>query len=156
MIELNIPDYGLLKIKYFVMDYNGTLALNGRLSSRVKELLNKLAKSVEIHIITADTFGKAKAELEGVKCTLKILPEENQREEKKKYIHQLGKDYCVAFGNGRNDALMMKSARLGIGIIGGEGAFTETILNSDLMFKSIEEALLSFVNTKRLIASLRS
>ncbi len=155
MIEINIPGFGKLKIKYFVMDYNGTLAIDGKLIKEIKKILNELSEKVEIHIITADTFGKAKKELEGVNCKLKILPENNQVDNKAKYINQLGKDYTVAFGNGRNDSMMLKEARLGIALIQDEGASTETLLNSDIVCKNIIDALNLFKNHKRLIATIR-
>ncbi|KAA3658736.1 MAG: ATPase P, partial [Chloroflexi bacterium] len=31
MIEVNIPDFGQLALDYLVLDFNGTLAVDGRL-----------------------------------------------------------------------------------------------------------------------------
>ncbi len=156
MIELDIPGFGHIKIKYFVLDYNGTLATDGNLKKEIIPLLKKLSDKVEIHIITADTFGKARKELKDIDCKLKILPQANQIEKKAEYIRELGKENCVAFGNGRNDGLMLKEAKIGVSLIQDEGGATETILNSDLIFKDIRDALMLFSEEKRLIASLRS
>ena len=156
MIELNIPGFGHIKIKYFVMDYNGTLATDGKFKKDTIPLLKKLSDKVEIHIITADTYGKARKELKDINCKLTILPQSNQIEKKAEYIRKLGKESCVAFGNGRNDSLMLKEAKIGISLIQEEGGATETILNSDLIFKDIGDALILFLEEKRLIASLRS
>ncbi len=156
MIEIKIPGSGILKIKYFVMDYNGTLATDGKLIAGLKEILNKLAEYVEIHIITADTFGKAREELKGVNCNLEILPSENQMEAKRDYVKKLGREFCVAFGNGKNDSLMVKEAKFGISILGEEGTYKDTLMNSNLFFKSIVDALRFFIEKKRLIATLRS
>lgn len=156
MIELDIPGFGHIKIKYFVMDYNGTLAIDGKLKKDIIPILNKLSERVEIHIVTADTFGKARKELKDIDCKLTVLPEDNQIEKKVEYIRELGKENCVAFGNGRNDSLMLKEAKIGIALIQEEGGAIETILNSNLIFKDIRDALMLFSEEKRLIASLRS
>ncbi len=156
MLNIDVPDFGELKIKYFLMDYNGTLAIDGKLSAEVKKLLNILSEKVELHIITADTFGKAKKELEGVKCKLTILSGENQAEEKERYIKKLGENRTIAFGNGRNDRFMIKRARLGVVLLQEEGSSVETLMNSDIVVKNIMDALSLFTNNKRVIATLRS
>jgi len=43
------------------------------LSTDVKARLNRLAWSLAVHVITADTFGKARGSLRGVECSLEIL-----------------------------------------------------------------------------------
>ena len=43
MVEINIPGYGMLRLEHLVMDYNGTLAVDGRLIDGVKEALNRIA-----------------------------------------------------------------------------------------------------------------
>jgi P-type E1-E2 ATPase len=153
---MEIPGFGELRIKYFVMDYNGTLAIDGKLSDETKVLLNKLSEKIEIHIITADTFGMAKKGLKGVKCKLTILSGENQAEKKGEYIKKLGKEFTIAFGNGRNDRFMVKEARLGIALLQEEGGAVETLLNSDIIIKDIIDGLSMFMNIKRVIATLRS
>ena len=57
--------------------------------------------------------------------------------------------------NGRNDALMLKNAVIGIGLMQKEGISKETLLNSDIIFYDINDALDAILNPKRLIASLR-
>ncbi len=63
MINIDIPGFGKLQLTHLVMDYNGTAANDGRLLPGVVEALTLLAKKIEIHIITADTFGLAAAQL---------------------------------------------------------------------------------------------
>jgi soluble P-type ATPase len=60
VISFSIPDFGDLTLKHIVTDYNGTLALDGRLIPGVAEVITTLAPQIEIHIVTADTFGLAK------------------------------------------------------------------------------------------------
>ena len=114
-----------------------------------------MSKVYSVHVVTADTFGSVKKEVAGFDVKVKVLKSQNHTEEKAEYIQKLGKKYCVAIGNGNNDALMLKNARLGIAIIGDEGCATPTLMQSDLVCKSIGDALELFVNTKRLIATLR-
>ncbi len=155
MVEFDIPGTGKINIKYLVFDYNGTLAVDGILMDGVREALNDLAKTLEIHVLTADTFGKSAAQLKGVNCKLSILPKENQDEGKLGYVEKLGPEYTAAIGNGRNDRLMLKAAALGIGVILREGIAVDTLKSADLIFNGIIAALEIFSKPLRLTATLR-
>ena len=155
MIETEIPGFGKLKLKYLVLDYNGTLAEDGILISGVKELLTRLSNLLEIHVVTADTFGMAASQLKDIPCTLKILGKTNQRKAKLEYINHLGSSYTISIGNGKNDSLMLKDSAIGIAVIQREGTAGETLLNADITLKSIIDALELLTNTKRLKATLR-
>ena len=154
-VEINIPNYKKLAIKNIVLDYNGTIAKDGILKKSVKKLLPLLNKKYTIHVITADTFGSVQKELSGFDVKVKVLKSKDHTQEKKDYIKKLGKKSCIAIGNGNNDALMLKSAGIGIVIVGDEGCASQTLMQSDLVCKSISDALELFINTKRLIATLR-
>ena len=39
----------------------------------VKAKLNDLSEKVQVHVLTSDTFGRARKELEGINCTVHIL-----------------------------------------------------------------------------------
>jgi len=153
--QITIPNYKAISIANIVLDYNGTIAKDGILKTSVKKLLPLLIKEFTIHIITADTFGSVHQQLSGFDVTVKVLQSKNHTLEKEQYISCLGKDFCVAIGNGNNDVQMLKSAKLGIAIIGDEGCATPTLLESDLVCTTIEDALELFTTTKRLIATLR-
>ena len=156
MLELNIPEFGNLRIKYLVSDYNGTLAVDGRLLPGVKEALDNTAQQVDIHIVTADTFGLAREALSGVNCTLAILPSGNHAFAKRRYIQQLGADQTIALGNGRNDHLMLQAAAIGIAILLEEGAASQAVRSADILVPGILPALAFFNEPRRLIATLRS
>ena len=156
MIEITIPGYKKLFLEHLVLDYNGTIACDGKLIDGVMEILNELSSQVEIHILTADTFGNVKWEISDVPCTLSILPLENQDEGKLKYIKKLGPDSTVCIGNGRNDRLMLKAAALGISVIQEEGAAVEAIIAADVVSPNILDALHLLSHPLRLIATLRS
>jgi P-type E1-E2 ATPase len=154
-MEINIPGTGTLEIKNILLDYNGTLAVDGILIPGVKDILNELSEQFRIHVITADTFGSAEAELADIKCTFTRLKPENQSEAKLQYIIECGKENTAAIGNGKNDRYMLKEAVLGIAVIQSEGAFTETLIMSDIVCTDILHALDFFRKPKRLTATIR-
>ena len=156
MIKISIPGFKNLQIDHVVCDYNGTLAVDGELLPGVRDLLITLSSSVDIHVITADTFGLAKAQLSGMPAALKIISLENQSEEKLEFISKLGSDTVFAIGNGMNDRKMLASAAVGIALIQKEGASSATVASADIVSSSIIDALDLLLNPKRLIATLRS
>jgi soluble P-type ATPase len=156
MIRIVVPGYMNLSLDHVVLDYNGTLAQDGQLFDSVKKLLNELADQLELHIVTADTFGNAKSNLDKVRCRLTVLSDHDQAEAKQQFICKLGGERTVAIGNGRNDRLMVKEAALGVAVIGSEGTAVETLLASDIVCSNVLEALELLLNPKRLVATLRS
>ncbi len=156
MIKISIPGHKNLNIKHLVLDYNGTLACDGDLLPDVKRLLKILSDKLQIHVLTADTFGKVKAGLKGIPCQLSILPKEHQNKSKLKYIKKLYPDHTVCIGNGRNDQLMLKKASLGIAVIQEEGAAKSTLFSTDIVCTSIISALSLLTNPMRIVATLRT
>lgn len=156
MIELTIPGYKTLQFKNLVLDYNGTLAVDGELLPGVKDALRGLAKELQVHILTADTFGKVRSRVEGIPCELSILAVDNQDKGKLDYVKGLGAQNTVCIGNGRNDRLMLKEAALGIAVILEEGAALETLTSADIVCTGILPALELLTNPLRLTATLRS
>ncbi|HOK02816.1 MAG TPA: HAD family hydrolase [Spirochaetota bacterium] len=156
MITIDIPGGDILKAEHLVLDYNGTIAVDGVILPGVRELLAKLSSDIQIHVITADTFGRAEAELSGVNCSLKILQKENQQKQKLNFIEELGKERVIAIGNGYNDLLMLKEAGLSISVIQKEGACPQSVVFSDIVTTSIIDALELLINPFRMIATLRN
>jgi len=156
MLEIKIPGYKTLNIQHLVLDFNGTIAKEGKLIEGVKEKLDKISGIIEVHILTADTFGTVRDEFSGNEINIEII-DENQRsiDYKKEFIKSLGKESVIAIGNGNNDAKMLKTAELGIAIIGGEGAAINSLWNAEVAVNSIMDALNLITNKKRLIATLR-
>ncbi len=128
MIEIDIPGFGPVRLEHLVSDFTGTLSVDGMLLPKVEARLNKLSESLKIHILTADTFGKARAELKKVKCDVHILTGENHDVQKEEYVKGLGTENVVAFGNGNNDRKMLKTARIGIAVSEGEGCAVDAIM----------------------------
>src|SRR5512133_1291719 len=121
MIEINIPGFRNLQLKHIVSDYNGTLAVDGKLLPGVREAIAALAPDIQIHVITADTFGLAASQLAGLPVNLTITPVESQAEAKLEFVSKLGANAVVAIGNGRNDRKMLDAAAIGIALIQKEG-----------------------------------
>ena len=156
MITIDIPGYKKLEIQHVVCDYNGTVAVDGKMIDGVCEIINDLSKDLDFHVITADTFGFVERELENVRCKLVKIPIQNQAASKLEYVLNLGKDKTICIGNGNNDRLMLKEAALGIVLLQQEGACIETLLASDVVCKSVIDAFGYFKEPKRLVATLRS
>jgi soluble P-type ATPase len=156
MIDIDIPGFGSLHLAHLVMDYNGTLALDGHLIDGVKSRLSKLGKQMQLHVITADTFGDVDRILHGVDCRLHVLRPGLQDTAKMDYVHALGAKEVVSIGNGRNDCLMLQASVLGIGLIQLEGACGKTLVAADVICASIIDALDLILHPLRLTATLRS
>jgi soluble P-type ATPase len=156
MIAVTIPGYGALELRHLVLDYNGTLAVDGTLVAGVRDGLSALAEELDVHVITADTFGRAGIELAGLPVNLTIVPETDQAQAKLAHVERLGAQSVFAIGNGRNDRMMLAAAAIGVAIVQGEGAAAETVASADVVASSIIDALDLLHNPKRLIATLRS
>jgi soluble P-type ATPase len=156
MIDIDIPGFAHLRLEHLVLDYNGTLAVDGWLLPGVAEKLISLGDKLQLHVVTADTFGSVRNAIASIPCLLHSLPDKKQDEAKQDYIKALGCERTAAIGNGRNDRLMLKSAALGIGLILGEGAFSGTLASADIVCSHILDALDLFFHPLRLVASLRS
>ncbi|MDL2124241.1 MAG: ATPase P [Deltaproteobacteria bacterium] len=156
MIEIDIPGFGSLRLERLILDYNGTIAVDGQPVQEVKERLIALARHVEIHVLTADTFGGVEKKLSDIPCKIHVLPVEAQDKGKMEYVDRLGADRAVCIGNGRNDVMMLKKAALGIAVMQDEGAAASAVLSADVVVTDILFALDLISNQMRLTATLRS
>lgn len=155
MLNLDIPGYKKLELSYLVLDYNGTLAIDGVLINGVREMLNALSDVLEIHIITADTFKKAENELLHINCRLIVLEGDKQSVKKNEYITKLGCEKVIVIGNGRNDALMLENAAIGIAVVQQEGSSRESVMKADIICSDIKTAFELIKNPLRIKATLR-
>ena len=155
MLEIDMPGFGLVRLEHLVSDFTGTLSVDGRILPGVRGQLNEIAKFLKVHILTADTFGKAKAELEGVNCDVYILTGKDHDVQKEEYVKKLGAKNVVAFGNGNNDRRMLKISRIGIAVSQGEGCAVDAIIASDIHVTSANIGLDLLLHPKRIKAALR-
>ena len=156
MLAVDIPGFGALRLEHLVLDYNGTLALDGEPLPGVLDAVRALSSSLTIHVVTADTFGTAARRLEGIPCRLSVLPGRDQDAAKRAYVEALGPTRVVCVGNGRNDRLMLEAAALGIALVQEEGAAVEALTSADVVAPGIAAALSLLANPRRLVATLRS
>jgi len=155
MITVDAPGWGSYPIRHLLLDLNGTLTLDGVLIPGVRERILDLSKKLDIHILTADTFGSAAMVCHGLPVTLHIIPERDQILAKQKYLRGLPLK-TVAIGNGRNDMGMLVDAALGIAVMGPEGTSTEALRAADVVAMNINDALDLLISPDRLKATLRS
>jgi len=155
MFTLDIPGFGSVRLEHLVSDFTGTLSVDGRLLPGVKERLNKIAKLFKVHILTADTFGKARGALRGVKCEIQILEGKRHDIQKRDYVRMLGAEKVIALGNGKNDRGMLRAARIGVAVCLKEGCAAEAITSADIVVTSPVDACDLLLKPKRCKATLR-
>lgn len=157
MIEIVLPDGNRFNLKNAVFDYNGTLAVDGRLTGEVKECLAELAAKIAVHVVTADTFGLAREELAGIPgISLLIIKPGNEAEQKANFVRERGAENTVCVGNGANDARMFEIAALAIAVAGQEGAYVRSLERADIVVTRPADAIKLLLNPKRIVATLRS
>jgi soluble P-type ATPase len=160
-ISLDLPGMGRREFRVFVSDFSGTLSRDGRLIPGVREALSKLSKKVDVHVITADTFGTAANALKGLQLKLHRLkgPGEDHDVQKREFLGALSVRSVVALGNGNNDRLLLKAVKegggLAIAVDNGEGCAVDALQNANLFISGALNALNLLLRTDRLKATLR-
>jgi soluble P-type ATPase len=149
----NIPGREALEIKTIILDLNGTLSVAGAVPAGVKERLEQL-KTLGFGVLffTGNTRNDADvlaAEL-GIDWQLA-----KTAEDKRDLALTLEPETCASIGNGLIDLELMKVAKLRIVTLQAEGVHVQTLLNSDIVIPTINDALDLFMDEQRLIATLR-
>lgn len=156
MILLDIPGKEKeIQIETILLDYNGTIAKDGKIIEEIKPLLKELSKLVNLQVLTADTHGSAFNECEKIGINVKTFPINDAGKFKEDIGEQLGWDKIASIGNGFNDIVMCHKSILSVGVIESEGICARLILSCDILVTSIKDALDLFLHTKRIIATLR-
>jgi soluble P-type ATPase len=151
----DIPGGKTLEIQHILLDYNGTLAVDGFPIPGVREKINQLKDDFFFHVITADTFGSVKQALEDTACEVVTIPAGDQARAKAAYLEKLGPDVTLACGNGVNDELMLEQAVLGVAVLQAEGLAVQTLTAGDILIKDILDLFGFLAHPGRLIACLR-
>ncbi|GCE25474.1 hypothetical protein KDA_09580 [Dictyobacter alpinus] len=151
-MKIEIPQRGVIELQHAVFDVNGTLAVDGAAIPGASDRLKTLSEHLSIHLITSGTHGKL-AELEH---TLGFpVREIHHGDEKMRYVQNLVPATVVAFGNGVNDASMLRLAVIGIAVITPEGVATRTMQGADVIAYGPLNAIDLLLKPNRLIATLR-
>jgi soluble P-type ATPase len=151
-IDLEIQGGIIRRFTDLVLDYTGTLSLDGVLLPGVAERLIGISAGLRITIMTADTFGRAAEQTKGLPVDFKII---GTGIEKANSVSMMGGENVIAIGNGRNDVPMMGCAGLKIAVMGPEGASAELVSVADIVVRDIRDALDLIINPLRLKATLR-
>jgi soluble P-type ATPase len=152
MIQVDIPDWGVLELRHAVFDINGTLAIDGKPFPGVVERLRQLAEHLSLQALTAGTHGNIAQLQQLLNIPIRLI---GRGEEKARYVQQLGAEHVVAFGNGRNDVAMLRVAALGVAILSGEGTAAGALQAADIVALGPVDAIDLLLYPKRLIATLR-
>jgi P-type E1-E2 ATPase len=155
MIELNIPGRGQFELEHLVCDVNGTLAVDGKLQEGVLRGLNTLRDRLDVHLLTADTFGRQDDIDRQLNLQAVRIDPGAEAAAKEEFVVELGAEKVVAIGQGANDAGMLKAARLGICVLSPEGVAVETLVAADLVIPDINRALELLEKPLRVVAGLR-
>ena len=156
MMTLDIPGRKKTRIKHLVLDYNGTIALDGKLLPGVQELIAALSLQLEIHVLTADIHQSCTRELSSLPVKITVIAGSPEDAAKLSYVRTLGAGSSICIGNGMNDRLMLAACALGIVVMGHECAATRACLAADIAAPGIIQALELLKNEKRLMATLRN
>jgi soluble P-type ATPase len=158
-ITIDIPGFGKLQINAVLSDYTGTLAFDGKLVAGVKGRLRRLAERVDIHVVTADSFGTAEGELKGLPIVCRRLKGEKEDVQKAHYATELNPRHVASFGNGNNDRLHLKLVKeaggLAIAVENGEGCAHEALRHANIFVAGAVNALDLLLEPIRLRATLR-
>ena len=156
MLDFMIPGWGKLVISNLILDFNGTIAVDGRMIEGVAERLWAIRKQgVDIYIITADTNGTVEAECQGLPVKVMVYDKETVSNDKCSLVMKLGASRTASIGNGRNDGAMFSASALSVAVIGREGAFLPSVMKSDILVTNILDGLELFLKGHRLKATLR-
>ena len=157
-VTIDIPGFGPRHIKIVVGDYTGTHSFDGKLDAGVKGKLGELVRLVDVHIVTADSFGTAEKELAGIAKPYFLWTDRHDIE-KAAYIGRFDLRQVAAFGNGNNDRLMLKAVKeaggLAIAVDNGEGCAVDALLNANLFVVGAGNAIDLLLEPVRLKATLR-
>ncbi|MCM1989125.1 HAD family hydrolase [Oceanirhabdus seepicola] len=155
-MEINIPGRGTIKIKNLLLDYNGTIACDGKVIPAVKEKIEAISKAgISVHLVTADTHGTARNQCANMPIEIQIFDNSNAAENKREIAQKLGAENCICIGNGFNDGQMFEACSISIIVIGTEGCSAKSLMKADIVCKNIEDAFELILKPKRMIADLR-
>jgi soluble P-type ATPase len=137
-VRLEIPGSEPIALDHLLLDLNGTLTDRGELIDGVEDRLGRLRSELEILLLSADTLGTLDALARRLQIEARRVLDGS---EKRELVERLGPDRCAAIGNGRNDAEILGTVRLGLAVIGPEGASVATLSAADIVVTSILVAL---------------
>lgn len=157
MLVVEIPGGEPLRLATLLLDYNGTLALDGVLLPGVAERLERLAAVLRVVVLTADTHGTVHEQVRGLPVAVEVIGMGGTGQDvaKRDALRACGAASCAAMGNGRNDALMLGEAAFSVAVLGGEGVAGGALQAAQVVVRDIRDGLDLLLVPGRLKATLR-
>ena len=152
-MKYDIPGQGEIELKTIILDLNGTLSVAGVVPEGVKERLDQLKEiGYKVLFFTGNTRNDADNLATNLGIEWKLA---KTAEDKRDLALELEPETCASIGNGLIDSELMKVVKLGIVTLQAEGVHIQTLLNSDIVVPTINDALDLFIDPQRLIATMR-
>ncbi|MCQ2567861.1 MAG: ATPase P [Mogibacterium sp.] len=155
MLTFEIPGRDPISVDHLVLDYNGTIAVDGKLIEGVEEKLALLKNNLNIHVLTADTYGTVRQQCEPLGLNIHTFPNDRAGDCKREIVSSLDGG-CCCIGNGYNDQKMFDIADLSICVIEAEGICAMLLEHATVFTLGINDALDLLLKPKRLKATLRN
>jgi soluble P-type ATPase len=140
MLTLLRPDQDPLEVEFLFVDFEGTLASDGRIHPKAKDKINLLSKRIRIHVFVKNGQALPGKTFRNMKAEIVYLTEGSSSKQKTDRMEKLGAGRTVAIGNGLDDARIIEEAGFGICVIGKEGASGEAVRKADLVVMSVLDA----------------
>jgi soluble P-type ATPase len=151
-VRVPIPGRDELRLDHLILDVNGTLTNRGVLIADVEARLERMRDALDIHLVSADTFGT----LDALARRLDVgAVRAGTGADKVKTLDGLGRDRCAVIGNGANDVLALEAAAIGFAVLGPEGASAAALRAADVVCACAADALDLLLDPKALAATLR-
>jgi len=148
-----IPGRGTWDIQTIILDLNGTLSVGGIIPDGVQQRLSEIQNvGFNVLFFTGNTRNDADelaAQL-GIEWQLA-----KSATDKRDLALKLNPETCAAIGDGLIDIELMKVVKLGIVTLQSEGVHVQTLFAADIVIPTINDALDLFIDSQRLIATLR-
>lgn len=156
MIKISIPGKGTMTIENIVLDFNGTIAADGKLKEGIAKRVSRLhEQGISVFILTADTYGEAEEQCKDLPVQLEVFDKDNAALSKREIVGKIGSKATVTIGNGNNDVEMFEESILSVAVIGDEGCAAKAIYASDIVCNNINDAIDLVLYPNRIKATLR-
>ena len=161
-VVIEVPSNRRIHVRRFITDYTGTLSFAGKLNVGTVDRLSRLRQLVDVMVLTSDSFGTATRELASAGIVPVILRQEDGPADEQKIRKAATFDLheVAAFGNGRNDRLLLRGVRdaggFAVAVDNGEGCAVETLQNAEIFVCGASNALDLLLDKTRAKATLRN
>lgn len=150
-VRVPLPDRNLT-LETVIFDVNGTLTYRGQLLDRVAEQMTLLRETVQVLLVSSDTYGTLDAVAEQLAVDARRVAD---AADKVAVLREVGAATCAAVGNGHNDRLLLSEAAVGIAVLGGEGTARTAWTSADIVCATVLDAIGLVIDPTSLAATLR-